>query len=970
MDMFEYQKKLAGLSQQSLALWQKMAQTHVQIFGSLFDPWKPVLETLQKLGPAVVHNWSGQLSQAYARVMHQKNLGMFQEWDKKVLGQLQQMATANLLNSYQKLMNDATRLLDEAQGKDLSVLMDYWQGMLTEYLKDMELIAREIKKIDLQHVAEIFAKTMTGQWDENVHKYHQRFWDALKVKMQFGPEYYSQPDAVKVGQTPKQVVWSKGKWQLYHYAPEAGKAQNKPVLIVYALINRPYIEDLTPGVSLVQHFLGKGLDVYLGDWGEPAYEDRHITLDQFIEDGIGGMVECVCNRHAISQVPLFGHCMGGVLSVIYTALHQDRVASLTTLTAPMTAQKGGVVSAWTYLAPVDLIVDTFGNVPAKLIRYTFISMKPYYEAIRWLRYYATLDKADAKAMEVANAVDKWVNDNVDIPGEFFRKFMTELFVKEGLVNGTMTINNRRVSLADIRCPVLNIFGEEDWIVTPQSAMLLNDLVSSTDKTARQIAGQHLGILFDPRNRPVWDEMAQFFARSCDTQSANTSPHVEAAPSRKEAGAATIQQPSIKGNRMHKKTRPLSRGVAIVGAGVSQFGAFPEKSSRDLFVEAFQEMVSSVDKGFDQELVDALYIGNFSSDLFEGQSHLAPLLTDAVGLTPRPAVRVEDACASGGVAMRQAVLAIASGMCDVVVVGGVEKMTNLPIAQVTDTLGVAADTLYEVPVGFTFPALYAAIATAYMDRYGATPDDLMHVALKNHDNGALNPKAQFNTTILDFMQGKIEAAKKKGRPLPTWKDAWEFLHDNGGNPMIAWPLRLFDCSPVTDGAGCLLLVAADLAASFSDKPIHIVGCGQASDAALHARADLTTLPAAVEASRIAYEMAGITAADIRVAEVHDCFTIAEVVASEDLGLFPRGQGYRMAKEGVTARGGKMPINTSGGLKAKGHPVGASGVAQVYELWKQMRGEAGNRQLSGDIPFALAHNVGATGSTCVVHILARK
>ncbi len=435
--------------------------------------------------------------------------------------------------------------------------------------------------------------------------------------------------------------------------------------------------------------------------------------------------------------------------------------------------------------------------------------------------------------------------------------------------------------------------------------------------------------------------------------------------------SAVKQPIFrKGLRLMKKIQPLPRGVAIVGAGISKFGTFPEKAGRDLFVEAYQEMANSIDKGFDPEEIEMLYIGNFSGDMFEGQGHLAPIMSDSVGLVPRPATRVEDACASGGVALRQGILAIASGMYDVVLVGGVEKMTNLPTTQVTDALGLAADTLYETPVGFTFPGLYAAIATSYFNKYGATPEDLMYVALKNHENGALNPNAQFNMTISDWMKSRIEAAKKKGRPAPTWKDVWEFLKDNAGNPMIAWPLRLFDCSPVSDGAASVLLVASEYAHEYTDKPIHIIGTGQASDVPLFSRPDLTSLSAAAKASQIAYEMAGVKPNDIQLAEVHDCFTIAEIIATEDLGFFPKGQGWRMAKEGITARNGIKPINSSGGLKAKGHPVGASGVGQVYEIWKQMRGEAGNRQISCDIPLALTHNVGATGTTCVVHIFEKK
>jgi len=418
------------------------------------------------------------------------------------------------------------------------------------------------------------------------------------------------------------------------------------------------------------------------------------------------------------------------------------------------------------------------------------------------------------------------------------------------------------------------------------------------------------------------------------------------------------------------THRLARGVAVVGAGMSAFGAFAQKSSRDLFVEAFKELRVSIDKGLDPGVIESLFVGNFSSELFEHQGHTAPHLADAIGLTPRAATRVEDACASGGVALRQGVMAIASGLADVVLVGGAERMTRLPTAEVTDTLATAGDTLFETPAGFTFPGFYAAMATAYMHQYGMKPEHLMHVAIKNHNNGAVNPKAQFGQTIADWMQGRIESARKKGKPVPAWGDVMDFLHDEAANPSIAWPLRLFDCSPITDGAACLLLVAAERAGEFTDHPLHLIGSGQASDAPLHDRASLTGLRAAQAAAHEAYGMAGVGPADVRIAEVHDCFTIAEVIATEDLGFFAPGTGFGMAEDGVTARDGAKPINTSGGLKSKGHPVGASGVAQGVEVWKQLRGEAGARQVPGDVSLALTHNVGGTGNTAVVHIFERR
>lgn len=409
-----------------------------------------------------------------------------------------------------------------------------------------------------------------------------------------------------------------------------------------------------------------------------------------------------------------------------------------------------------------------------------------------------------------------------------------------------------------------------------------------------------------------------------------------------------------------------RGVAFVGAGMSHFGAFPEKTSRDLFVEAFLDLKKYVDKGLDAKRIEAFYLGNFSSDQFEKQAHLAPILTSWIGISPVPALRIEDACASSGVALRQAALAIASGEYDVILVGGIEKMTNLHISAVTEVLATAADSQFEIPAGFTFPGFYAAMATAYMAKYDAPRVAFYHVSIKNHNNGALNDKAHFNQTIRQIMDSKKERAALKGQPIPEWKDEIEFLSDPKGNPNIAWPMALFDCSPVSDGAAVALLVSEDIANEFTDTPLYLIGSGQASDGALPDRETLASIPAAGIAAKQAYQMAGLGPEDIDIAEVHDCFTIAEIMAIEDLGFFPHGEGWKAAMEGKTARDGVRPVNTSGGLKAKGHPVGASGVGQVVEIWKQLHGIAGARQISGKPRIGLTHNVGGSGQTCVVNI----
>jgi acetyl-CoA C-acetyltransferase len=250
-----------------------------------------------------------------------------------------------------------------------------------------------------------------------------------------------------------------------------------------------------------------------------------------------------------------------------------------------------------------------------------------------------------------------------------------------------------------------------------------------------------------------------------------------------------------------------------------------------------------------------------------------------------------------------------------------------------------------------------MANAHMKKYGTTWEMLAKISLKDHRNGSINPLAQFNKSIEDIAKGK------------GFTDAMQFLNDPKSNPVVAWPLRMFDCSPISDGSAAAILVAAERAKEFTDTPIYIVGTGQGSASmALHDREDLTTIPSAREASNQAYKMASVSPKDIQIAEVHDCFTIAEVIATEDLGIFQKGEGGKAATEGRTAREGDRPINTSGGLKCKGHPVGASGVAQVVEHFEQLRGTAGGRQVP-DVELTLTHNVGGSGATAVVHILSR-
>jgi acetyl-CoA C-acetyltransferase len=273
-----------------------------------------------------------------------------------------------------------------------------------------------------------------------------------------------------------------------------------------------------------------------------------------------------------------------------------------------------------------------------------------------------------------------------------------------------------------------------------------------------------------------------------------------------------------------------------------------------------------------------------------------------------------------------------------------------------------DVAYDYPAGVTNPALYAMMANAHFSRYGSSWEQLAAITIKNHHNATMNPKAQYQSEVLE-LGNKIGAKQSL-----SFKEPIDFLK-SPANPMVAYPLRLFDCSPISDGAAAVILAAAEEAKKFTDTPVYLAGLGHASGTmSLHDRADLTSIPATVEASRLAYSMAGVKADEIDLAIVHDCFTIAELLATEDLGFFKKGEGGKAAEEGRTSLQGEIPINTDGGLKAKGHPIGATGTAMTIEVYKQLRGEAGKRQVQ-DAEIGLIHNVGATGGTVIVQVFKK-
>src|SRR5579885_456896 len=382
-----------------------------------------------------------------------------------------------------------------------------------------------------------------------------------------------------------------------------------------------------------------------------------------------------------------------------------------------------------------------------------------------------------------------------------------------------------------------------------------------------------------------------------------------------------------------------RPVAVVGIGKTPFGSFPDRDLRSLAVEAGAKCLA--DAHLKPDRVEAFYLGNFAGPSFVGQNHLAPYVAGGLGIEGVACTRFEAACASSGSAFFHAVASVAAGLYDLVLVCGVEKMTSQPTPKVTEILAGAGDMAGEGRAGATFPALFAMIARRHMFQYGTTREQLAAVAVKNHSNGAKNPLAHMRKVIA------MEQALA-GKP-------------------VAEPLTVYDCSLISDGAAAVLIAPLERASEFTDKPAKVLAIAQTSDVvALDHKADITTFRAVRRAGEMAYKMAGLSPSEIEFAELHDCFTIAEIMATEDLGWVRKGEGGPYALEGRTCLHGERPVNASGGLKAKGHPVGATGVGQICDVVMQIRGEAGELQVARH-QLGLAQNLGGSGATSVVTIL---
>jgi acetyl-CoA C-acetyltransferase len=381
-------------------------------------------------------------------------------------------------------------------------------------------------------------------------------------------------------------------------------------------------------------------------------------------------------------------------------------------------------------------------------------------------------------------------------------------------------------------------------------------------------------------------------------------------------------------------------VGVIGAGHGRFGRRSDATVQELAFEAFRLAIE--DAGVERDEIDASVIGAVPE--YHKQRSVAGVVQEYLGLTPAPTWLTEVACASGSAAIRTAYMAISSGLHRVVAVIGCQKMTELTTSEILALMGRVGEVQWESIFGTTFPGYYAMFATRHMHEFGTTREQLFEVAIKNHHYGAMNPNALFRKEIT---MDKALASDP-----------------------VASPLCVYDCCANADGAACLILAAEDRARELGDRVVWLdgVGCATASMSVLR-RPDLVGLPSAREAARTAYGMAGASAGDVRVAEVHDCFTIAEIMAYEDLGFCPQGEGGRFIEDKRSYIGGDVAVNVDGGLKAKGHPIGATGVSMAYEIVTQLRGEAGERQVPG-ADLGLTHNVGGIGQYTVVHLFRRE
>ncbi len=491
--------------------------------------WSSSLKAMQEAQQAAMAQFQDQLSQQNAAQFQQSWQRSFEQlqqmqqqaWSSFFAGRppapppigdadaLAQAVTSNFQSALQALQSASQRMAARLEAADPEALQRIWTGLAQEYAKDMAGLPDKFAPARSEELAKIVRELGGQQPGPEAKRYLERFVESLRVKAVQGAEHYVDPKQVQVGGTPRELVLETGSLKLYRYAcPEGVEGSRPPLLMIYSVINRPWILDLVPGFSIIAHLLSRGIDVYLAEW-EPAQPGNSDTLDDYLDPWLRQAVDRIRELSGAPKVHLFGYCIGGTLALMYAALRPDDVQSLIALTTPVTSTGNGILELLVNpaLFPLDEIIAAEGMVPGKTIRAAIIAIKPYLEVLKWKAFYENLH--DDRVMYLYYPLDRWANDNPDIPGAVFRSFIEEIYQEDRLASGATRIHDRAVDLAEVSCPVLNLVAEEDWIVPAASAERIAELVGPQQVRNERIPGPHVGIVLDPRTRYVWDMMADF-----------------------------------------------------------------------------------------------------------------------------------------------------------------------------------------------------------------------------------------------------------------------------------------------------------------------------------------------------------------------------------------------------------------------------------------------------------------------------
>ncbi|MFH1466442.1 MAG: alpha/beta fold hydrolase [Pseudomonadota bacterium] len=427
---------------------------------------------------------------------------------------LAEAAQANLRAALEVLTRATTTMAARLEQADPQALAAVWEGLAAEYRRDLADLPTKLKPARAEDLAGLARELSSANPSPQARRYLDRFVETMRVKAVQGAEYYVDASRVEVGPTPREKVLELGSLELYRYRATADAAQSAgrpPVLLIYSIINRPWILDLVPGFSLIAHLLARGLDVYMVEW-KPATAGCTDTLDAFIDPWLDAAVDKVRALSGAARVGMLGYCIGGTIAAMYAARFPDKLASLLTLTTPLVGTGSGVLGLLVNPAvfPIDEIVAANqGVVPGKTVRHSIIAIKPYLEVLKWKAYYENLH--DERMMYLFEPIDRWANDNPDLPGEVFRSFVHEVYHEDRLARGQTLLHGEPLDLGAITCPLLNLVADEDWIVPREAAVKVTELVGSAEKATEIIPGPHVGIIMDPRTRPVWDRIADFIA---------------------------------------------------------------------------------------------------------------------------------------------------------------------------------------------------------------------------------------------------------------------------------------------------------------------------------------------------------------------------------------------------------------------------------------------------------------------------